>query len=191
MHLPKSVAFTSGKPNRAQILYYVEPKISSFKNVKHQLEIRGSGHQSLLPPSSHPKTTGYYWLHSPRSVEIARINSDRLKVLRPIRKPKTNYGNNHDLLQAQRLLWQIHPKYADDYWHWLSIGMALHSVDFSLLEDWDTWSQHSKKYKPKECAYKWNSFKKQGYTIGTLYYYANLSRVKLIANNVALTPALP
>jgi hypothetical protein len=50
--------------------------------------------------------------------------------------------------------------------------MALHSVDDSLLNEWDTWSRQSSKYKSAGCEKKWKSFKSQGVAIGTLAYMA-------------------
>lgn len=61
---------------------------------------------------------------------------------------------------------------ADDYEQWLAVGMALKSVDESLLTDWDSWSQQSPKYKPGVCEKKWKSFKSTGVSIGTLAHMA-------------------
>ena len=62
---------------------------------------------------------------------------------------------------------------ADDYDEWLNVGMALHSVDDSLLGSWDKWSNQSAKYKPGECERKWRSFSSGGgVTLGTLAHMA-------------------
>jgi hypothetical protein len=62
---------------------------------------------------------------------------------------------------------------ADDYDEWLNVGMALHSVDDSLLTEWDRWSQQSSKYKPGACEKKWKSFSNHGgITLGTLAHMA-------------------
>ena len=62
---------------------------------------------------------------------------------------------------------------ADDYDEWLTVGMALHSVDEELLSSWDKWSSQSAKYKPGECAQKWRSFSTGGgVTLGTLAHMA-------------------
>jgi hypothetical protein len=53
--------------------------------------------------------------------------------------------------------------------------MALHSVDDSLFNEWDKWSQQSSKYKPGECEKKWKSFSPNGgVTLGTLAHLAKL-----------------
>jgi hypothetical protein len=81
----------------------------------------------------------------------------------------------NNIQTALTLLEVIHPRFADDYWSWIQVGMALHSVSPILLKAWDTWSQLSPKYKPGECAYKWQSFRRTGITIRTLFRFANLS----------------
>lgn len=54
----------------------------------------------------------------------------------------------------------------DDY---LRIGMALRSVDDSLLPDWIAWSLQSSKHVDGECERKWSSFNPNGeVTIATL-----------------------
>jgi len=61
---------------------------------------------------------------------------------------------------------------ADDYDDWLAVGMTLHSVDDSLLTEWDNWSRQSPKYTPGCCDKKWKSFKSQGVSLGTLGHMA-------------------
>jgi KaiC/GvpD/RAD55 family RecA-like ATPase len=66
----------------------------------------------------------------------------------------------------------LNPYRADDYDDWLAVGMALHSVDDSLLTEWDNWSRQSAKYTPGCCEKKWKSFKRSGIAIGTLGHMA-------------------
>ena len=60
----------------------------------------------------------------------------------------------------------------DDYEGWLQVGMALHSVDESLLDEWIDHSRGSNLFDENECIEKWSSFKRGGITLGTLYYFA-------------------
>lgn len=76
---------------------------------------------------------------------------------------------------AKFLLTKIHPKYADDYDWWITVGMALKFISPSLLNDWDRWSRLSPKYKAGECVYKWHSFNDRGITDRTLYWLAHQS----------------
>jgi predicted P-loop ATPase len=77
---PKTVSFTSGKPGRCQMLFTIPEEFwSSLVNRKviptgtgEQLEIRWNGSQSVLPPSAHPETDGYYWINSPEDCPIER-----------------------------------------------------------------------------------------------------------------------
>ena len=55
---------------------------------------------------------------------------------------------------------------------WIRVGMALHSVDTGLLDEWDRWSSLSPdKYVNGDCAKRWSSFNGDGVSIGTLYRY--------------------
>ncbi len=73
--LPKTVAFTSGRPGRCQYLFLIPEKYkNSIKTKKiktgvigddgkaEQLEFRWSNLQSVLPPSVHPTTGEYRWV---------------------------------------------------------------------------------------------------------------------------------
>lgn len=83
--LPKTVAFTSGKPGRCQYLVRVPKEFWSVirtqkinTKVKDQdgkeqlLEVRWNGCQSVLPPSVHPETGFYKWVNSPQDCEVAQ-----------------------------------------------------------------------------------------------------------------------
>ncbi len=198
--LPPTVAFTSGRPGRAQYLFKIlePPQHQWLKSRKiatapgEALELRGSNLQSVLPPSVHPLTGYYRWLPGCRPDEI-QVAAAPLWVVQKMAtlpkhqtistaseylrkdKPQEDTPTNADIQKALLLLEIIHPRFADDYNSWIKVGMALHTVSPSLLPAWDRWSQLSPKYKRGECQYKWDSFKKWGITVRTLYRLANLS----------------
>jgi hypothetical protein len=65
------------------------------------------------------------------------------------------------------------PEVADDYDIWITVGQALHSLDESLLDEWDEWSKQSDKYQEGECHRRWLSFSKGGgRTLGSLVHAA-------------------
>lgn len=190
--LPKTIAFTSGRPGRAQYLFKISSDSNNLKSKKittkagEKLELRGTGHASVLPPSLHPLTGSYRWLPgcSPQEIEVAIAPEWVIsKMLVPPQNPnppknKLNptYWSNcqaEEEQRALRLLQKIPASFADDYYSWMRIGMALKSVNSNLLPAWDFWSQQSSKYKLGECENKWNSFKDTRSTIGTLYYFAS------------------
>jgi len=207
--LPKTVAFTSGKPGRAQYLFKVEgdSKLKSRKiptAAGEALELRGSNLPSVLPPSVHPETGFYRWLPGccPSVTEVATAPKWIIKEMsqgfhshlqvRNIKTQRRSFSKSFSVppppcqnvtlsakeIEALTLLEAIHPQYANNYWTWIQIGMALHSVSPALFQAWDNWSQSSPKYKPGECAYKWRSFLSTGgITISTLYGYANFSQI--------------
>jgi hypothetical protein len=59
-----------------------------------------------------------------------------------------------------------------NYTEWLQVGMALKSVDESLLSAWDDWSRSSDKYVPGACEKKWATFRKSGVSLGSLVFWA-------------------
>ena len=78
--LPNTVTWTSGRPARHQALYQVpEAYRDRLKNKKIQtgdgeyIEIRYTGNQSVLPPSSHPDTDGYKWINNPFDTSVAEL----------------------------------------------------------------------------------------------------------------------
>ena len=157
---------------------------------EQKLELRWDGCQSVLPPSAHPETGFYRWRNSPEEVALipapmwlieAMLSESKPTHHEPelSTRPQTSYTAKlrageewtHEEW-ALSYLSALSPYRADDYDNWLAVGMALHSVNDSLLTEWDNWSRQSKKYKPEDCQKKWKSFKRQGVTLGSLAHMA-------------------
>ncbi len=162
-------------------------------NKPEQLELRWTNLQSVLPPSMHPITGQYHWVEGcaidETEIEIAptwlleQMLSDPSPKTPPPSEPKFSSSVHHNGFDRQWTELDFALSYldalssyrADDYDDWLTVGMALHSVDDSLLNEWDKWSQRSSKYKPGECEKKWKSFSPNGgVTLGTLAHLAKL-----------------
>ena len=78
-----------------------------------------------------------------------------------------------DMQLATEAMWALPPEATDDYDIWITIGQSLHSLDDSLLEEWDKWSQQSDKYRKGDCQKRWLSFSKGGGRgIGSLIHIA-------------------
>ncbi|MBD2095934.1 bifunctional DNA primase/polymerase [Trichocoleus sp. FACHB-591] len=85
--LPETVAWTSGKPGKRQLLYQIPTEVQEQlldfnRSVLNEwqgyncesgeiLEFRYNRCQSALPPSRHPETGSYKWINSPTEVEVA------------------------------------------------------------------------------------------------------------------------
>jgi hypothetical protein len=180
--LPPTVTWSSGRPNRRQLAfrvpfdYYAHLRGRRIwqRNGSTVLELRWAGHQSVIA-GAHPDTAGYHWIpdRSPADIRVADAPD---WLLEPLIKPPTESADadyqptEADAERAQDLLSHIQPR--DDYPSWLSIGMALHSVNPGFLAAWVEWSKGCSNFDEEECLRKWASFKGRGVTIGTLYWYA-------------------
>jgi predicted P-loop ATPase len=77
--MPLTVEFASGKLDRSQYLFTIPASLWNILKTKTE-KIEGeefaffwTGRQSVLPPSAHPETKGYFWVHSPDDTAIAPI----------------------------------------------------------------------------------------------------------------------
>ncbi|MEP0921217.1 DUF3987 domain-containing protein [Leptolyngbya sp. ST-U4] len=189
--LPKTVAVTSGREGRYQMIYKVPEQFwgvlsnrKIFTGTKgedgkpEQLEFRWDGSQSVMA-GYHPTTGSYRWLsgQSPQECEVAEAPKwmiEKMLEAIPLHKPApaefSNRSDSHtwtDQGRARSYLDAIPP--AEDYDTWLHVGMALHSVGDDLLADWDAWSRGASNYEPGVCETKWKSFKPaKGIGLGTL-----------------------
>ena len=57
------------------------------------------------------------------------------------------------------------------YDDWLAVGMALKNIGCAC-SDWEQWSRSDDRFKDGECEHKWNGFNRDGYDIGTLFFFA-------------------
>lgn len=60
---------------------------------------------------------------------------------------------------------------ADDFFIWLKVGMALKSAGFDHSV-WENWSQKSVKFQSGICSKKWDSFRREGVSVGTIFFFA-------------------
>jgi hypothetical protein len=203
--LPQTVAFTSDRPGRCQYLFLIpEQYVHAIKTKKiktgvigddgkaEQLEFRWSNLQSVLPPSVHPVTGEYRWVDGcaidETKIAIAPDWIIEQMLIEPVKQkagekrevtasftPSPMHVRWTDTDFALSYLDAVSSDRADDYDEWLTVGMALHSIDDTLLDAWDKWSNQSAKYKPGDCERKWRSFSKSGgVTLGTLAHVAKL-----------------
>ena len=175
--------------------------VNGEDNKPEQLEFRWSNLQSVLPPSVHPTTGSYRWVDGCAidETEIAIApdwiieqmlieqgskgaalkdtashkgqESRRVNIAGFYSAPRHTKWTDRDYALSYLNALSYHR--ADNYDEWLTVGMALHSIDEELLSEWDKWSNQSAKYKPGECARKWRSFSTGGgVTLGTLAHMA-------------------
>jgi len=201
--LPRTLTICSGKTGRERRLYkiardkqlhFVRNKYTWTAEVKgEKLEILWSKHQGVLM-GLHPETDGYFtpdglgyeWAMNlpefPDSLlnEIITKNvkqgvpaKEVTRMVGPGFVVQAEISLERDMQLAVEAMQALPAEAADDYDIWLTIGQSLHSLDESLLEEWDEWSKQSDKYKEGECHKRWLSFSKGGGRgIGSLFYIA-------------------
>jgi uncharacterized protein (DUF927 family) len=140
--LPITVEFASGKLDRSQYLYTIPQALWDTLKTKSEKIPNGeivegkegeeefgffwTGRQSVLPPSAHPETDGYFWVHSPSDTPIAPlpqklldywlnlISPPRLiantQPVQPVTKPQPQPSLTGDVLTIpiERLLTKEH-----------------------------------------------------------------------------------
>ena len=111
--------------------------------------------------------------------EVGEAPEELLKQLeRPERERFVFNGTTTDYsIQDLRSMVEAIPPKDNDYWHWLSVGMALHSATRGGqdgYEIWDAWSTKHAQYDQAELDVKWHSFgkSKNEKTVGTLIHMA-------------------
>ncbi len=137
-------------------------------HVDHEagIEIYGSGRFFTV--------TGHRLKEYPADVEHRQ--EELTKLLSELSPPKTPHhpGGQSDRETAIAALPALSSARCDGYLDWLNVGQSLHSVDSSLLPEWDSWSRGSAKYAEGVCAEKWASFNGHGgLTLASLCYWAD------------------
>ena len=201
--LPSTLTICSGREGRERKLYRLPKKVwNHFIRNKYcwhasvnreKLEVLWQRHQGVLM-GKHPSTSGYYtketedfnlidnipnlpaWLLTEIAIKNKKQGAPEESVSRvygPNFAINTTIGLERTIKEAVDALWKLDPADADDYEIWIRVGQSLHSVDDSLLEQWDEWSKQSEKYKSGECHRRWLSFSREGgLGIGSLFHRA-------------------
>jgi phage/plasmid-associated DNA primase len=190
--LPPTLTICSGKAGRERKLYklprekhkhFVRNKYTwHAEGPKEKLEILWSKHQGVLM-GLHPETEGYYtaqdqgfewvdqlpefpdWLLNAiinKNVKQGIPAKEVTRIVGPHFAVNAEISLERDMQLAQEAMWSLPAEACDDYDIWITIGQSLHSLDESLLDAWDEWSQQSEKYREGECHKRWLSFSKGG-----------------------------
>jgi phage/plasmid-associated DNA primase len=190
--LPPTLTIMSGKIGRERKLYklnrdkhkhFVRNKYTWHAEAdKEKLEILWQRHQGVLM-GLHPETDGYFtadgqgfewvdqlpefpdWLLNAiinKNVRQGTPAKERTRIVGPGFAINAEISLERDMKLATEAMWALPPEAADDYDIWITIGQTLHSLDESLLDNWDEWSKQSEKYREGECHRRWRSFSKDG-----------------------------
>jgi phage/plasmid-associated DNA primase len=190
--LPPTLTIMSGKVGRERKLYklnrdkhkhFVRNKYTwHAEEDKEKLEILWQRHQGVLM-GLHPETEGYFtaegqgfewvdelpefpdWLLNAiinKNVRQGTPAKERTRIVGPGFAINAEVSLERDMKLATEAMWALPPEATDDYDIWITIGQTLHSLDESLLEQWDEWSKQSEKYRDGECHKRWRSFSKNG-----------------------------
>lgn len=166
----------SGSGAGRHFYFFSDTPLRSEKLAKgdgFEIELFGTGKQAVLPPSIHPVTgKPYRWIR-PLLVEtlelgvIPKINIKQEPIAVPtVSNEEVDWDRVHSALQNTP---------ASDYHDWTQVGMALHDASGGSeqgFEVWCNWAKKDEKFSLKEHRAKWQSFKRSGVTIATLFKIA-------------------
>jgi phage/plasmid-associated DNA primase len=201
--LPDTLTILSGKTGRERKLYrltreshknFVRNKYTwHAEGEKEKLEILWKRHQGVLM-GLHPETEGYFtapnqgfewieqlpefpdWLLNAivqKNVKQGVPAKETTRIIGPSFAINAEISLERDMQLALEAMWGMPPEATDDYDIWITVGQSLHSLDESLLDQWDEWSKQSEKYQEGECHRRWRSFSKGGGRgVGSLVHVA-------------------
>jgi len=175
--LPPTLTVSTGKGKHLYFKYPNEPVITKTKIVGDYVDVRGDGGYVAGAGSNHASGTTYEFINELE--DIAEAPKWLLDLVIKSRiTPKTNVTQliapqqRTTLIQTgwtqsdvQDMLDKLNPDMPYD--EWVQVGMAIQSEGFPFSL-WDDWSRQGTKYNQQEMTKKWNSFKGQGISFGTL-----------------------
>lgn len=173
---PNAVMISSGRPNRAKLLYRIDKPLPSFKTSGLELRCassKGTSLQDVLPPSIHPDTgKPYVWKYADELIGhwsiLPELPPDVAKLWKDFAKqaPKLPRAPKSEALStAPKKLVEI---LADEdpnsgYDDWVEVGMMLHhetKASPAGLALWDEWSAKGRTYKGvQDLETHWRSFR--------------------------------
>jgi len=106
-------------------------------------------------------------------LETKKKNLPKKKIIRS----KNISITEDDIEEIQELVSILNNDRMESYESWVQLGWTLHNIDPScnkLLDIWIEKSSVSSKYKDGECERIWENSRNEGFTIGTLKYWASI-----------------
>jgi hypothetical protein len=185
VHSDPLETITAITSNNGRHLFFAYPDgyiIKSRNDVLGEgVDVKATGGYVIFAPSD-----GYSWELSPQEYPIMSLPEWLLNRIGSLTGEAAKVHAS-SISSAQNALKNLKPSRADNYDEWLHVGMALHELGEDGLILWDSWSQRSEKYKPGDCAQKWQSFSANGnnITLGSLYYWAREDTKSLKAEIVS------
>jgi len=91
------------------------------------------------------------------TIEMIDIPEDEIVTKKQTNEKKRNkIYNKYDIEKTRYIVKHFLKEYrTEKYKQWIQLGWCLYNIDDCLLEDWDKFSQCSKKYKAGECESLW------------------------------------
>lgn len=159
---PDAVKISSGRYNRAKLLYRLKRPMRTLKPKGSGLELRcatadGKSVQDVLPPTVHPDTKKpYTWVYGddlvghwssppPMPASLLALWRSLLAEIPPGRDEPTRMETPVDTVR-KAIYKYINDKHKDvaDHDDWLDVGMRLHEQTGGAQEGLDIWDEWSK-----------------------------------------------
>ena len=152
----------------------------SATNILDGVDTRGIGGYVIVPPSKviEGETCGNYVALDDWNKDPAEIPPDLLKRLHVAKEKKHSnksniYETKEETVEKARIALTKLPRgMCNNYQDWIDVGMSLYELGLDGLILWDNWSKESPKYRSGECEDKWNTFKPDEISIGSLFFWA-------------------
>jgi putative DNA primase/helicase len=187
LEAPDAVRISSGRPNRAKLIYRIPEPLRSLKisggddESRTILEFRcatsrGTTVQDVLPPSIHPDTKKpYEWQYNDELVAdwttLPTIPAKLLALWRSLVERSQFADSERPTMHTTPKAEAVRKLLADHdpdgpYDDWLKVGMALHhgyDGDIEGLDLWHEWSARGSKFESREdLESHWDSFRSAG-----------------------------
>lgn len=164
-------------PSGGLHLYFKDPGgIAPRAGALPGVDTRTAGSYVVAPPSQGADGTPYAWVHDPETAPLADCPEWLTELLRGANErertaPRATGADPLPAVKVQEIRSALASIPADNREDWLRVGMALESTGagpqaFGL---WTEWAQTSEKYDPADQRRTWDSFKRDGVTLASLF----------------------
>lgn len=173
--------------------YELDDKIElSIKKIVYKLAVRhptNTENEINLKSDIDNNELDEYLCESARTSEKS-VNSDVFenKINKEIKDDKYIATTSETILSESKILTNfLSIKRATTFITWYQVGLCLHNIDYTLLNDWIEFSKKCpEKFQVGECKKLWLKMKPNTYTISSLYYWASLDDPKSFENFLSI-----